>query len=355
MPRIKHVVESDYVPSFRTEKVAGMFDVSPESKLRKEWDIDIPIEDRDWQIGLIVGASGSGKTTLANHVFGDNVHHGFDWNAPSLLDDFPEDADAIDITETLSKVGFSSPPQWLLPYSVLSNGQKFRADLARCLIEYDDLFVFDEFTSVVDRQVAKVGAFAFQKSVRKSNKKFVAVTCHYDVEEWLQPDWVFDVSENRFKWGCLRRSSIDFTVHQCDRSLWSIFKGYHYLSADIAKTARCFCGLIDGRPVALTAVLPFPHPKRKGLWKGHRTVVLPDFQGMGIGKRSGCVNEFNPAFVTLRTICVFDKPVSQFPLLFPNAPGCHCINFDVWAAALFTDKLVFHNRSSLLIFVPSGL
>ena len=53
------------------------------------------------------------------------------------------------------------------------------------------LIVFDEFTSVVDREIAKVSAYAISKAVRRSKKKFIAVTCHYDVVDWLEPDWVF--------------------------------------------------------------------------------------------------------------------------------------------------------------------
>ena len=55
----------------------------------------------------------------------------------------------------------------------------------------EPLVVFDEFTSVVDREIAKVSAFAISKAVRRSKKKFIAVTCHYDVVDWLEPDWVF--------------------------------------------------------------------------------------------------------------------------------------------------------------------
>lgn len=32
------------------------------------------------------------------------------------------------------------------------------------------------------------------------------------------------------------------------------------------------------------AVLPFPHPKRKNVWREHRTVIFPDYQGVGIGR-----------------------------------------------------------------------
>lgn len=287
MPRIKHVAELDYVPSFRAAKVAGMFDVPVAEKLRREWDINLPIEDKPWQIGLIVGASGSGKSTIAEQAFGQRLHQGFTWNEPCLLDDFPQPCDAKTITETLSKVGFSSPPQWLLPYSALSNGQKFRVELARCLLEYDELFVFDEFTSVVDRQVAQIGAFAFQKAVRKTSRQFVAVTCHYDVEPWLQPDWVLDMSSGDFKWGSLRRPEITLEIFRCHHSAWRIFAEHHYLSADISKAAFCFVGCIDSRPVVFDAWLPFfgrLAGSKKGM-RGHRTVCLPDFQGLGLGNR----------------------------------------------------------------------
>ena len=66
-----------------------------------------------------------------------------------------------------------------------------RVDIARALSLDQDLIVFDEFTSVVDREIAKVSAYAISKAVRRTGKKFIAVTCHYDVIDWLEPDWVF--------------------------------------------------------------------------------------------------------------------------------------------------------------------
>ncbi len=285
MPRFKHVVESPYKETFRTAKVAGMFDVPVQDKITKEWDIDLPIDDIEWQIGLIVGASGSGKSTIAKELFGENLHTGFKWKASSLLDDFVKNLEATEITAALSSVGFSSPPQWLLPYSVLSTGQKFRAELARCLVENKELTVFDEYTSVVDRAVAMAGSVAFSKALRRSDKKFIAVTCHYDVEQWLQPDWVLDVSIGEFKRGCLRRPELEIKVFRCDYKAWRLFKGHHYLSGDINKSARVYIAELNGEPCAMAAVIPFPHPKLKNAWREHRTVVLPDYQGLGIGNR----------------------------------------------------------------------
>lgn len=287
MPRFKHVVELDYQPTFRTQKVAGMFDVQVTDKLRKEWEVDLPIEEKPWQVGLIVGASGSGKSTIASKIWPDQMHQGFKWQFSCLLDDFKQEIEMKALTETLSKVGFSSPPSWLLPYRALSTGQKFRVELARCILEYDGLFVFDEFTSVVDRQVAQVGSYAFQKAIRKSGKQMVAVTCHYDVEPWLEPDWVFDVSANEFRWGSLRRPKIELEICRVHYSAWRLFKEHHYLTSEIAKSAICFVGLIDSRPVVFDAWLPFVGRSRDGkkAFRGSRTVCLPDFQGLGLGNQ----------------------------------------------------------------------
>lgn len=286
MPSFKHVAEIEYKATFRTEKVAGMFDVPISEKLRKQWDVNIPVEDKDWSVGLIVGASGAGKTTIAKRAFGeDRYFSGHKWEAPCFLDDFAENIEIKKITDALSHVGFSSPPSWLLPYSALSNGQKFRCDLARALLETEGILVFDEFTSVVDRTVAKIGAFAAQKYIRKSGRQFVAVTCHYDVAEWLEPDWVYDVSTSEFKWGRLRRPDIRVEVERCHYSAWRLFRGHHYLSAELNKASRVYIAFVLGEPAALCAILPFPHPKLKNAYREHRTVVLPDYQGIGLGNR----------------------------------------------------------------------
>jgi ABC-type ATPase with predicted acetyltransferase domain len=114
------------------------------------------------------------------------------------LDDFPEGLETGEITRGLCSVGFASPPDWLKGYDCLSQGEKMRVDIARALCLISPLIVFDEFTSVVDREIAKVSAYAISKAVRRSKKKFIAVTCHYDVVDWLEPDWVFCTNTMEF-------------------------------------------------------------------------------------------------------------------------------------------------------------
>lgn len=192
MPHFDIVKENKPDVTFRVSKIQADFDVKLEhSNERFIGDIEMP---KDWQIGVIVGASGTGKTTIAKELFNEELIKGFEYNAKSVIDDMPKDAKIDDITKMFYSVGFGSVPSWLKPYAVLSNGEKMRVDLARALLE-KDFIVFDEFTSVVDRQIAQTACIAINKALKKTDKKFIAVTCHYDILDWLQPDWVFDTNK----------------------------------------------------------------------------------------------------------------------------------------------------------------
>ena len=182
--------------TFRVASVMGRFDLQT-NQVKEQFIGNLDLSE-NWQIGLIVGKSGTGKTTIAKQLFPDAYVTNFEYSAETILDDMPVEKNIDDIIKTFNSVGFSSPPSWLKPYSVLSNGEKMRVDLARAILNEKDFFVFDEFTSVVDRQVAKIGSFAMQKAIRKTQKKFNAVTCHEDVEDRLLPDWVFNTNDMTF-------------------------------------------------------------------------------------------------------------------------------------------------------------
>lgn len=165
MPNFDIIRENQPQQTFRVASVMGAFDLH-EGKVQERFtgSIDMPEE---WNIGLIVGNSGTGKTTIAKELFPDAYIERFEYSHESILDDMPKSASVAEIEQALNSVGFSSPPSWLKPYAVLSNGEKMRCDLARAILEKRELFVFDEFTSVVDRNVAKIGSFAMQKAIRR--------------------------------------------------------------------------------------------------------------------------------------------------------------------------------------------
>lgn len=189
MPSFDIVKKLEVNDSFRVSKIKSDFDFS-ENHVVEHFKGEINIPEK-WQIGLIFGNSGTGKSTIAKELFGDILINGFEYKAKSVIDDMPENVSVEDIEKMFCAVGFSSVPSWLKPYSVLSNGEKMRVDIARALLTYD-IIAFDEFTSVVDRNVAKVACIAINKAIRKNpDKKFIAITCHEDVLEYLQPDWAF--------------------------------------------------------------------------------------------------------------------------------------------------------------------
>lgn len=72
-----------------------------------------------------------------------------------------------------------------------------------------------------------------------------------------------------------------------------MFSKYHYLSDSFNIAAKVFICFANDNLCGFCAALPFPHPKIKNVYREHRTVVLPDFQGVGIGhKFSNWVAEY---------------------------------------------------------------
>jgi GNAT superfamily N-acetyltransferase len=277
-----------------------MFDVPLSQKSAVTFRAELPAVDEPWQIGMIVGPSGSGKTTVARQAFGADVYSGYSWADDRAIVDAFDDLAIKDITGLLTAVGFSSPPSWIKPYAVLSNGERFRCDLARALsagclrekseqgaIQAKDLptIAFDEFTSVVDRNVAQVGSAAVAKAIRSGwlHCRFVAVTCHYDVAEWLAPDWIVDMATGVCQRRSLRRPEVRIQLFRCHRNAWSMFARHHYLNGALSPTARCFLATWRESPVAFCATIPLIG--RRQHWRITRVVTLPDFQGIGIGMR----------------------------------------------------------------------
>lgn len=276
-------------PSVRVAQLAGLFDLRPDEHAARHITAQIPAADDPWKIGLIVGPSGTGKSSIARAAYSAELYaeHEQNWSpTASLLDHFPTEISIKTIASVLTAVGFSSPPSWLRSHHQISTGERFRVSLAHALLTGGKRVVFDEFTSVVDRTVAKVGSAALAKAVHGGTtpcEQFVAVTCHYDVAEWLEPDWILDTASMKLARGSLRRPRFAVELRRAEPRAWRLFANHHYMTATLHKAARCYIATWEDRPVAFVATLAqYGHKGRRRIT---RLVTLPDFQGIGIGGR----------------------------------------------------------------------
>lgn len=270
--------------SYRAARVKSLFNA--ESGCNFNLDADLPIDDDGWKLGLIVGPSGSGKTSMGRQLFGPEALRDLhaDWpDDKPIVDAIAPGGDFDAVTGALAAVGLGDVPSWLRPFGVLSNGEKFRAGLARLICDAPARVVVDEFTSVVDRQIAKFGALAFQKSWRRTAGKCVLLSCHYDILEWIEPDWIFDTASGKYSGRSLwRRPRFDLEIWKTDGSYWPVFEPHHYLKLPRMVAAEYFVGSVEGEPVAHICFAP---RLEINAMRACRMVVMPEWQGAGIGLR----------------------------------------------------------------------
>lgn len=270
--------------SVRCRQLESTFDVPRKNEISHSWQTTLPIslDDEDWQIGAIIGPSGSGKSLTLAQAFAPPTKH--KWTKRPVIDDFADGLSMNEITGVCQAVGFNTIPSWMKPFHVLSNGEQFRVDLARSFVEGEGLITIDEFTSVVDRQVAQIGSHAAQKYIRRStDRKLVVASCHYDIIDWLQPDWVYEPDTMTFARRSVQpRPELDIRIGRTVHNHWQRWAPFHYLTADLNKSAQCFSLEVDGKPAAFAGVVHRPHPKARNVKGLSRIVTLPDWQGLGL-------------------------------------------------------------------------
>jgi len=186
--------------TFRCQKAADSLDIDVSKKLVHRLQIkNLNIPD-NFNVGMVIGASGSGKTTLAKDLFKFKEEDVSDPDKP-IIDQFPSSLSYNECAEILAGVGLNSVPCWIKPLKTLSNGQKARAV---CALQFSranpgDLIIIDEWTSVVDRNAAKAMSLAVVKYIKRKSLKVILLSCHYDIVEWIEPDWVIDCNEQTYR------------------------------------------------------------------------------------------------------------------------------------------------------------
>jgi ABC-type lipoprotein export system ATPase subunit/predicted acetyltransferase len=297
----------------------------------------------DWNIGVIYGGSGTSKTTLLKQ-FGQLTNIHFD-STKALISNFywlsPNEA-----TMLLSSIGLSSVPTWLRPFHTLSNGEQYRAELAYKIgkATENDVVLIDEYTSVVDRDVAKSMSFALQKYIKRYNKKIVLASCHFDIMDWLLPDWTYSPLKGRVEkheYARRYRPKVELSIFRCRYETWKVFKQHHYLTQELNAAAKCFCFTLNDKPVGFIAILPLPSGTIQNAFRVSRLVILPDYQGLSIGIK--ILNYFGAMYLSIgKTLYIKTSNPSLFQGMKNNSSNWKLVteNNNIEAIKKTNEKLI---------------
>lgn len=303
--KVEVILESPINTSFRCKMACDSLDIDQKKKSIHHLKIDGINIPSNWNVGLIYGASGSGKTTLAKKLFGEDVFK-FVLNVEeSIINQFPKSLTYDECAALLSGIGLNSVPCWVRPVKTLSNGQRARAEAALLMVQNEGIINIDEWTSVVDRTVAKAMSYCLQKFARKHNKQIILLSCHYDVLEWLVPDWLIDCNEQKFHlkqnedFFFSKREQLKFDIRKIGRESWRYFSKYHYLSERLPGGEIYLYGLFyKDIQIGFQCFANYT-PRVKGqktIFHSNRTVIHPDYQGLGLGIK--LINESSKIFAT---------------------------------------------------------
>lgn len=196
---IDFTLKSEISNNFRCKMACDSLDIDIQKKSTHHLKIDNIEIPQDWNVGIIFGASGSGKTTLAKYLFGESIFTSPINEDQPIINQFPESFNYDQCASILNGIGLTSVPCWVRPVKTLSNGQRARAEAALLMSLSNEVCLIDEWTSVVDRTVAKAMSHCVQKFAKRNNKKIILLSCHSDILEWVNPDWVIDCNKQEFQ------------------------------------------------------------------------------------------------------------------------------------------------------------
>ena len=286
------ILQSEIFNNFRCQVAANSLDIDVKKKSIHHLHIENINIPEKWNIGLIYGNSGSGKTTLIKHLFGEKIFETILNEEIPIINQLPEELNYDDCAKMLNGIGLNSVPCWLRPVKTLSNGQKARAEAVLLMCQNKEIVFIDEWTSVVDRTVAKAMSICLAKYAKKNNKKIILCSCHFDILEWLSPDWMIDCNKQKFElpqsdtFFFTEREKLKFDIREIGRESWRYFSKYHYLSDKLPGGQLYLYGLFyNNNQIGFQCFANYT-PYKKGtkkIFHANRTVIHPDYNGLGLG------------------------------------------------------------------------
>lgn len=151
--------------------------------------LEMDIEQGD--IVYVTGQSGSGKSVLLRDIkeqlSAGGLHVGDLADMPMLDTPLINQIGATtdEGVRLLNQAGLGDAYLYCRKPSELSDGQKYRFQLAKLIEAGAQVWVADEFAAVLDRQTAKIVAYNVSRAARKHGATLVVATTHTDLREYL--------------------------------------------------------------------------------------------------------------------------------------------------------------------------
>jgi len=284
-----------------------------------------------YKLGVIVGPSGSGKSTCLSQLSCNAARESISWD--SMLPVISQISGSLPRAQELCKAVALSSMAAQRAFHELSDGEQHLAELAKRLGDADgrgtdDAVPLDEFTSTLDRALARRVCSSISEFIRQSCKlRIIVATVHDDVAAWLDADWVLqaktgslsvplrsmqhgtacegtgtrtlrshlsqtDGSDEQQVKELLRPPVLRLAVRHLStnesskRVFHEAFEEHHYMQG---KLPGMFSGVVardeeSGRLVAFHAISLFPASGNGGITMlESRLVTLPEFQGFRVG------------------------------------------------------------------------
>ena len=253
--------------------------------------------DLSKQIYYFTGDSGSGKSILLGYIKERYKDSYIDFDDVQIDKEeklYSICNDLNDSIRMLNMVGLGDAFLYLSQYKHISDGQRTRYKLLKCLLSDKNIIVVDEFLATLDRDTAKIVSYNLQRTLRKkfSNKKLFVATTHRDLNSYLRADilltklygteYTLDVrakadEENPFVKHCRTTLSM-----QKGKDLWSKrFAQFHYRGHTISFLIDIALLDYKNEPIGII-VFKSATNKKNDIARISRVVLLPKFRGVGI-------------------------------------------------------------------------
>ena len=295
----------------RTFEVAEAFGLGVDEDHEHILYDDFELRLTEGDVVYITGDSGSGKSVLLRALKDDLGDE-----AASMEElEFPEDVALIDsigssfqdALKLLSLVGLNDAFLFLRKPGELSDGQRYRYNIAQLIISSKKFWLCDEFCSTLDRTTAKIVSYNFQKLARMKGSTLVVATTHDDLLNDLNPSihiqkgWGAQIKVDYLPDNLLTRCSVvrDVLIRESNKEEYKILSSFHYREAKAPVPFRFYAMVLDGELIGVI-VYSYPpvHTKGRKQAVGYtpgltelnlewaqisRVVIHPKYRSIGLG------------------------------------------------------------------------